>query len=64
MDPKFLLDALELLIQCRHMLKWTYVFGFFLDQKNSAFKARSLKKEKQKNCCMRAHFVCMFFFRS
>jgi hypothetical protein len=40
MDPKFLLDALELLIQCRHMLKWTYVFGFFLDQKNSAFKAR------------------------
>ncbi len=31
-DPQFLLDALELLIRCRHTLKFTYVYAWFQDQ--------------------------------
>jgi hypothetical protein len=32
LDPTFLLDALELLVRCRHTLKYTYVFSWFQDQ--------------------------------
>lgn len=32
LDPTFILDALELLIRCRHTLKMTYVYSWFLDQ--------------------------------
>jgi len=31
-NPEFLMDAQKLLIQVRHALKYTYVFGFFLSQ--------------------------------
>ncbi len=32
LDPTFLLEALELLVRCRHTLKMTYVFAWFQDQ--------------------------------
>jgi hypothetical protein len=32
LDPTFLLDALELLLRCRHTLKMTYVYAWFQDQ--------------------------------
>jgi len=41
-DPKFLHEALELLIQIRHMLKYTYVFAFFMDQGSQVL---SVKKD-------------------
>ena len=32
LDPTFLLESLELLIRCRHVLKFTYVYAWFLDE--------------------------------
>ena len=32
LDPTFLLEALELLIRCRHTLKMTYVYAWFQDE--------------------------------
>jgi ariadne-1 len=29
-DPKVVIDALDLLINCRHVLKYTYVYGYFV----------------------------------
>jgi len=29
-ELEFLLDALDEVIKCRHVLKWTYAFGFFV----------------------------------
>jgi len=34
-NPEFLMEAQKLLIQVRHALKYTYVFGFFLPQDDS-----------------------------
>jgi len=28
-------EALELLVKCRHALKYTYVYGFYLSQESS-----------------------------
>ncbi|KYQ89876.1 hypothetical protein DLAC_09851 [Tieghemostelium lacteum] len=33
LNPDFLLEAVELLIECRRILKYTYVFGYYLDDK-------------------------------
>jgi len=37
MNPNFIMESVELLIKCRHALKYTYVYGFFLAD-NSAFR--------------------------
>lgn len=31
-DPEFLLEAAELLVECRRVLKYTYVYGFFMEE--------------------------------
>ncbi len=48
-DPRFLLDALDLLIQCRHMLKYTYVYAFFIDQGKIKMTVKELFEYQQAN---------------
>jgi len=34
-DPEFFLEAAELLVECRRVLKYTYVYGYFMDDSPS-----------------------------
>eukprot|EP01091_Cochliopodium_minus_P019664 TRINITY_DN8345_c0_g1_i1.p1 TRINITY_DN8345_c0_g1~~TRINITY_DN8345_c0_g1_i1.p1 ORF type:complete len:668 (+),score=214.72 TRINITY_DN8345_c0_g1_i1:353-2356(+) len=43
-DPQILFDAIELLVQCRHMLKFTYAYAYFLDETH-LLKKKELEKE-------------------
>jgi len=43
-NPQFLMQAQETLIKCRHALKYTYVFGYFLPQNH---KFRPLFEDQQ-----------------
>lgn len=71
LDPTFLLEALELLVNCRHTLKMTYVYAWFQDQAIKQKKATPSSSssapannayEKEKNSTLFFCFFKFFFF--
>eukprot|EP01092_Planopodium_desertum_P016518 TRINITY_DN923_c0_g1_i1.p1 TRINITY_DN923_c0_g1~~TRINITY_DN923_c0_g1_i1.p1 ORF type:complete len:191 (+),score=6.99 TRINITY_DN923_c0_g1_i1:2-574(+) len=49
LDPTFIMEALDLLVECRHVLKYTYVYSFFLEKRPHKTSFKELFLYQQAN---------------
>jgi ariadne-1 len=50
MDVQFLLNAVTTVISCRHVLQWTYAYGFYLKDSPSKALFETYQEQLEKFC--------------